>query len=77
MFVLHALLHRLYTLHKQWNLAERYTDVLKTLFVGLFYSAILPTGLIITVIAMVSGTPTMHCASTLPYLCNFICAGFT
>ncbi|CAM9754098.1 unnamed protein product [Scytosiphon promiscuus] len=36
-----------------WNLAERYTDMIKTVFVGLFYSAIVPTGLIVTAVAMV------------------------
>ncbi|CAN0338404.1 unnamed protein product, partial [Ectocarpus sp. 13 AM-2016] len=35
-----------------WNLAERYTDMIKTVFVGLFYSAIVPTGLIVTAVAM-------------------------
>ncbi|CAN0310662.1 unnamed protein product, partial [Laminaria digitata] len=35
-----------------WNLAERYTDMIKTVFVGLFYSAIVPTGLLVTAIAM-------------------------
>ena len=28
----------------EWNLAERYTDVLKTLFLCLLYSSVLPTG---------------------------------
>ncbi len=36
-----------------WNLAERYTDMVKTVFVGLFYSTIVPTGLLVSVIAMV------------------------
>jgi len=36
-----------------WNLAERYTDMIKTLFVGLFYSTILPSSLIVTAVAMV------------------------
>ena len=31
-----------------WNLAERYTDMIKTLFVGLFYSTIIPSSLFIT-----------------------------
>ena len=31
-----------------WNLAERYTDMTKTLFVSLFYMALLPAGLFIT-----------------------------
>ena len=35
-----------------WNLAERYTDVMKTCFVGLFFSAILPSALFITSLAM-------------------------
>jgi hypothetical protein len=37
-----------------WNLAERYTDMIKTLFVGLFYSTILPSSLFITAAAMLS-----------------------
>eukprot|EP00752_Nemacystus_decipiens_P004462 g4075.t1 len=37
-----------------WNLAERYTDMIKTVFVGLFYSAIVPTGLIVTAVAMLT-----------------------
>mmetsp|Transcript_5867 Transcript_5867/g.8808 ORF Transcript_5867/g.8808 Transcript_5867/m.8808 type:complete len:978 (+) Transcript_5867:167-3100(+) len=37
----------------EWNIAERYTDMLKTMFVGLFYSAVLPTGLVITVFGMI------------------------
>eukprot|EP00752_Nemacystus_decipiens_P002303 g2179.t1 len=36
-----------------WNLAERYTDMIKTVVVGLFYSAIVPTGLFITAGAMI------------------------
>ncbi|CAM9629055.1 unnamed protein product [Scytosiphon promiscuus] len=36
-----------------WNLAERYTDMIKTVVVGLFYSAIVPTGLFITAAAMI------------------------
>uniref|UniRef100_A0A7S1FN12 CSC1/OSCA1-like cytosolic domain-containing protein n=1 Tax=Corethron hystrix TaxID=216773 RepID=A0A7S1FN12_9STRA len=36
-----------------WNLSERYTDMLKTLFVGLFYSTILPSSLLITATTMV------------------------
>ncbi|GMH51021.1 hypothetical protein TrST_g8569 [Triparma strigata] len=35
-----------------WNLAERYTDMIKTLFVGLFYSTIIPSSLFITSAAM-------------------------
>ena len=35
-----------------WNLAERYTDMIKTLFVGLFYSTIIPSSLFITSFAM-------------------------
>ena len=37
-----------------WNLAERYTDIIKTLFVGIFYSPIIPTALIITSLAMIT-----------------------
>jgi hypothetical protein len=37
-----------------WSLAERYTDALKTLFVGLFYAVPLPAGLFITCFAMIS-----------------------
>jgi hypothetical protein len=37
-----------------WNLAERYTDMLKTLFVGLFYSTIIPSSLFITALAMIT-----------------------
>ena len=37
-----------------WNLAERYTDMLKTVFVGLFFSVPLPTGLFISCFAMLS-----------------------
>ncbi|CAM9878272.1 unnamed protein product, partial [Hapterophycus canaliculatus] len=36
-----------------WNLAERYTDMIKTVVVGLFYSAIVPTGLFVTAGAMI------------------------
>jgi hypothetical protein len=35
-----------------WNLSERYTDMIKTLFTGLFYAAIFPQGLFITAFAM-------------------------
>jgi hypothetical protein len=35
-----------------WNLAERYTDMIKTVFVGLFYSSLVPTGLVVTFVAM-------------------------
>ena len=38
----------------QWNLAERYTDMIKTMFVGLFYSALLPQGLFITAFSMLT-----------------------
>ncbi len=34
-----------------WSLGERYTDLLKTLFVALFYSSVLPTGLLITTLS--------------------------
>jgi hypothetical protein len=37
-----------------WSLAERYTDMLKTLFVGFFYAVPLPSGLIITCFTMLS-----------------------
>ena len=37
-----------------WNLAERYTDIMKTCFVGLFFSAILPSALFITALAMLT-----------------------
>jgi hypothetical protein len=37
-----------------WNLAERYTDMIKTIFVGFFYSTILPSGLFITAFAMLT-----------------------
>lgn len=37
-----------------WNIAERYTDVSKTIFVGLFYSAALPVAPLITAAAMVT-----------------------
>lgn len=35
-----------------WNIAERYTDGLKTLFVGLFYAAAVPNGLFVTAAAL-------------------------
>jgi len=35
-----------------WNLAERYTDMIKTVFVGLFYSTIIPSSLFVTATAM-------------------------
>jgi hypothetical protein len=37
-----------------WNLAERYTDMLKSIFVGLFFSVPLPSGLFITAFSMIS-----------------------
>jgi hypothetical protein len=37
-----------------WTLAERYTDVLKSLFVGFFFAVPLPSGLFITAFAMIS-----------------------
>lgn len=37
-----------------WTLAERYTDVLKTIFVGLFFLVPLPSGLFITAFAMLT-----------------------
>jgi hypothetical protein len=36
----------------EWSLAERYTDMLKTLFVGFFFAVPVPSGLIITCFAM-------------------------
>ena len=36
----------------EWTLAERYTDLLKTVFVGMFFMVPLPSGLFITAIAM-------------------------
>jgi len=36
----------------KWTLAERYTDMLKTFFVGMFFSIPLPSGLFITALAM-------------------------
>ncbi|KAJ1451729.1 hypothetical protein M885DRAFT_529166 [Pelagophyceae sp. CCMP2097] len=38
----------------EWNLADRYTDVSKTIFVGLFYAAALPVGLFATAGAIVT-----------------------
>jgi len=37
-----------------WNLAERYTDMIKTVFVGLFYSVLVPSSLFITAAAMLT-----------------------
>ena len=37
-----------------WYLAERYTDVLKTVFVGIFFAVPLPSGLFITAFALLS-----------------------
>ena len=37
-----------------WNLAERYTDMLKTVFVGLFFLVPLPSGLFISAFAMLT-----------------------
>ena len=37
-----------------WNLAERYTDMLKTVFVGLFFLVPLPSGLFISSFAMLT-----------------------
>jgi hypothetical protein len=37
---------------KSWNLAERYTDVLKTVFTALFFLVPLPTGLYLTAVNM-------------------------
>lgn len=44
--------HNSWLVCQPWLLAERYTDVIKTIFVGLFYSAIFPTSLFITSLAM-------------------------
>ena len=38
----------------EWNLAERYTDILKTVFVGLFFMVPLPSGLFISSFAMLT-----------------------
>jgi hypothetical protein len=38
----------------EWNLAERYTDMLKTVFVGLFFMVPLPSGLFISSFAMLT-----------------------
>ena len=35
-----------------WNLGERYTDVMKTVFVSVFYAQILPTGMFVTCAAL-------------------------
>lgn len=43
-----------YWLGTDLTLAERYTDVLKTCFVGLFFAVPLPSGLFITAFAMLS-----------------------
>jgi hypothetical protein len=37
----------------QWTLAERYTDVMKTAVVGLFYAVTIPSGLFVTSLAMI------------------------
>lgn len=39
---------------QSWSLAERYTDTLKTVFVGMMYAVPLPSGLFITSFAMMS-----------------------
>jgi hypothetical protein len=38
----------------EWTLAERYTDVLKSVFIGLFYAVPLPSGLFITSFTMIT-----------------------
>jgi len=38
----------------EWNLAERYTDMLKTVFVGLFFLVPLPSGVFISAFAMLT-----------------------
>ena len=37
-----------------WTLAERYTDMIKSVFLGLFFSVPLPSGLFITAFAMIN-----------------------
>ncbi len=37
-----------------WTLAERYTDMMKTLFVGMFYAPVFPQGLFITAFAIMA-----------------------
>ena len=37
-----------------WNIAERYTDIMKTLGVGLFYAAAVPYGLLVTAAALLT-----------------------
>lgn len=38
----------------EWNLAERYTDVLKSVFIGVFFSVPLPTSLFVTAFCMLT-----------------------
>ena len=38
----------------EWTIAERYTDVGKTIFVGMFYAAAVPAGLWVTGAALVT-----------------------
>jgi hypothetical protein len=38
----------LYFTGVDWNLAERYTDMIKTIFLSLFWSSILPVGVFLT-----------------------------
>ena len=38
-----------------WNLGERFTDILKSFFVGLFFSTLVPTGFFITAAVMIVG----------------------
>ena len=33
---------------EEWNLAERYTDIIKSIFLALFYNSVLPSGLFIS-----------------------------
>eukprot|EP00937_MAST-01D_sp_MAST-1D-sp2_P005576 g5576.t1 len=38
----------------EWWLAERYTDMTKTFFVSMFYASLLPSGLLITAVSMLT-----------------------
>jgi hypothetical protein len=38
----------------EWTLAERYTDVIKSIFMSMFYAVILPSGLFISAFTMLS-----------------------
>ena len=43
-----------------WNIAERYTDIMKTLGVGLFYAAAVPYGLLVTAAALLTSFVVDH-----------------